>query len=123
MRIDSESDRAMLAQLRGRRESRPWLPLLNAVLTLAGSHAQLLSHGERPWASVTFAGTRHTVTLAFEGPGGALAAEAFIAALPEHEFTIPGRLVADATIVAVATTLVPEPRMTVEAELLLLDDG
>ncbi|MEO6093557.1 MAG: hypothetical protein ABIT04_02870 [Novosphingobium sp.] len=123
MRIDFDADRAISAGVTSRREARPWLPLLNAVLGLAGSHAQLLSHGERAWASITFAGSRHTIALTFAGEDGAAAAEAFIAALPEHEFSIRGRLVADATVVSVDHALLPAPSVTVQAEFLLLDDG
>jgi hypothetical protein len=123
MRIDSEGDRAMLARVRGPREPRPWLPLLNAVLALAGNGAELVSHGERPWASATFAGTRHSVALAFQGNDGAAAADAFIAALPDHEFTMRGKLVADATIILVEQVYLPTPSVTVEAELLVLDDA
>ena len=48
--------------------------------------------------------------------------EAFIVALPEHEFTLPRHIVADASVVAVDHALSPEMRMTVEVELLLLED-
>ena len=51
------------------------------------------------------------------------AGERFIALLPEHEFTIRGQLVADATICAVSVELLPEPVMLVEAELLLLEES
>lgn len=103
------------------RTRRPWLRLLNAVLELAGSGAELLRHGERPWASVTFAGTRHTIALRFSDAAIA-AGEALIAALPEHEFEIPGQLVADAAIICVEHELTPTPRLDVEIELLLVED-
>lgn len=51
------------------------------------------------------------------------AAEALIEALPEHEFTIPDQLVADAAIVSVEQVALPEPRIVVELELLLLEDA
>ncbi len=51
-----------------------------------------------------------------------LVGEQFIAALPEHEFTLPRQLVADAAVVSVEHATLPEPRLTVELELLLLDD-
>jgi hypothetical protein len=101
---------------------RPWAALLNAVLGLAGE-GELLRHAERPWASVTFSGTRHTIALRFAGPSAVAAGERFIAVLPEHEFTIRGQLVADATICAVSVELLPEPVMLVEAELLLLEES
>ena len=50
-------------------------------------------------------------------------ADLFIAMLSDHEFTISGRLVADATILAVDQRALPAPRTLVEAELLVLDDA
>ncbi len=99
------------------------MPLLNALLELAGGKAELLRHAERAWASVTFTGTRHEVTLAFAGAEAVAAGEAFIAALPDHEFAIPRQLVADATVLSVEHTHLPEPRLAVEAQLLLLEDA
>lgn len=101
----------------------PWLALLSEVLALAGPLADFRHHAERPWNSATFSGSRHTIVLDFADQGGIDAAEALIAALPDHEFTVPGQLVADATIAAVGHDAGPPPRMTVEVELLLLDEG
>ena len=111
---------AASAQRKGR---RPWLSLLSALFDLAQGQAELLRHSERNWASATFAGTRHTVVLAFNGAAAIEAAETLIAALPDHEFAIPGQLVADASVISVDQATLPEPRMVVELELLLLEDG
>lgn len=100
----------------------PWLRLLSEVLQMAGPNAAFLRHAERTWASATFTGARHTIALAFEGDEGVLPGETFIAALPDHEFTVPRHVVADATIVAVDHQHLPERRLTVEVELLLLED-
>ena len=100
----------------------PWKRVVRAVLDLAGTEALLVRHAETPWASVTFSGARHTIVLGFDGAQGSEAADLFIAALPDHEFSISGRLVADATIQAVDQRLLPSPRTLVEAELLVLDD-
>lgn len=97
--------------------------LVEAILTLAGGKAELAHHIERGWASVTFSGTRHTMSLAFTGTEAVAAGEHFIAALPDHEFTIPRQLVADALVVSTEHALLPEPRLTVEIELLLLEDA
>lgn len=105
----------------GRR--RPWRALLSAVTGLADGKGEILRHVERPWASVTFAGTRHRIALAFSGAEAIAAGEAFIAALPEHEFAIPKQVVIEATAVSVEHQMVPEPKLTVEVELLLLEDA
>ena len=96
--------------------------LLAALYALAGGHGALLRHEERGWASITFAGSRHTLAFRFAGVAGVEAGERFVAALPEHEFAIPKRLVADAAIVAVRHVLLPEPKLEVECELLVLDE-
>lgn len=98
-------------------------PLITALNDLAQGRAKLISHSERNWASATFAGARHIVTLAFCDADGVAAGERFIAMLPEHEFAIPGQLVADAAVTAVDHQLLPGPSLTVTAELLLLQDA
>lgn len=101
----------------------PWARLLTALLTLAGPHAEFRQHTERPWASVTFSGTRHTVTLAFDGIDAVERGEAYAAALPDHEFAIPGYIVADAAVIALEHSQLGSPGLVVEAELLLLEDA
>jgi hypothetical protein len=96
--------------------------LREELQALAAGHAEFLSHSEKSWASVTFAGTRHRLALAFAGTDAVEAAESFIAFLPEHEFAIPGQLVADAAVTAVDHRIGPDPRMEVQVELLLLDE-
>ena len=96
--------------------------LREALLGLARGEATILGHSEKSWASITFAGTRHRLALVFEGAEAVEAGERFIAFLPEHEFAIPGQLVADAAVTAVDHRLEP-PRMEVSCELLLLEEG
>ena len=107
--------------MRGERKSSR--RLLNALVDLSGGTAEVLHHGEKPWASITFAGSRHTVALRFTGAEAVAAGEALIAALPEHEFTLPGEVVIEATVVSVEHAMLPDPRMTVDVELLLLEDA
>lgn len=101
----------------------PWLPLLSALLELGGGKGELLRHSERSWASVTFSGTRHSVVLSFTGAAAVAAGEVYIDALPDHEFAIPRQLVADAAVVAVEHSTLPELHLEVTAELLLLEDA
>ena len=96
--------------------------LLAALYALGGGHGALLRHEQRTWASITFAGSRHTLAFRFAGEAGVAAGDTFIAALPEHEFAIPKCLVADATVTTVHHALLPEPSLEVECEVLLLDE-
>lgn len=128
MHFDPTTSRTMLADvarpIRSRGMRGPWLVLLNQVLALAGPEARFERHGEKAWSSATFSGARHIIVLHFAGVDGIAGGEAFIAALPDHEFDIPGRLVADAAIISVDHRQQGhDATMTVEAELLVLDEA
>lgn len=97
--------------------------LCDSVVALAHHQGRILSHKETPWASITFAGARHRIMLLFEGCPAIATGEEFIDALPEHEFTLPGQLVAEAQVVAVDHRLAPDARLIVTVEILLLDDA
>ena len=97
--------------------------LRSALLDLAGHKRQVVTHTEKAWASITFAGTRHSLALLFAGSEAVEAGEQFIAMLPEHEFSIPGQLVADASITEVEHRLSPSPRIVVTCDLLMLEDA
>ena len=119
MQIDPADTRNML---RSTRTPRVWLHLLNAVLSLAGGKAELLRHAERPWASATFQGSRHTIALSFRGAEAVAAGEIFITALPEHEFSLPRQIVAEATVAAADHVMIPNPELKLELEILLVAD-
>ncbi len=101
----------------------PALRLRNALDAMSGGHARIERHAEKAWASITFAGTRHTLSLVFDGPVAVEAGENFVAELPDYEFSLPGQLVADAAITGVETVLLPEPRLAVECEILVLNEA
>ncbi|MDE1466373.1 hypothetical protein [Aurantiacibacter sp. D1-12] len=107
--------------LRKRRKG-PREKLAEALAELAKGLGTVTTHTERSWASITFAGARHRVVMRFEGREAVEAGECFIAFLPEHEFAIPGQLVADAAVVEVDSVLDP-PCLTVTCEILLLEEG
>ncbi|MBV7266618.1 hypothetical protein KCG45_10550 [Erythrobacter sp. WH131] len=93
-------------------------------MTLAQGQASLLSHEDTPWASITFSGARHEVMLDFDGKLAVAVGEDFIANLPDHEFRIPGQLVAEATVREVDHRFGGEDeRMVVTAVLLLLEES
>lgn len=118
-----QADPETLPRVLNKRRRGPSGHIRDALQKLAGGKARIASHNEHAWASITFAGTRHQLDLLFEGYEAVDAGELFIAALPDHEFTIPRQLVADATIRAVDERLLPEPRLAVSVELLLLEDA
>lgn len=96
--------------------------LLRAVRELAGPCAEVVSHDETPWASITFTGARHRLVLRFAGSDAVSDGERFVATLPEHEFHLHGSLVADAAITRVDHQMLPSPLLEVECEILLLDE-
>ncbi len=123
MQLDPAGGKAMVETTRKAMRHGPWMQLLSALMTLSDGKAELIRHAERPWASVTFSGSRHTIALCFTGSEAAAVGEKFIETLPDHEFTIPRHLVADAAVVTVDHQLLPVPRMEIEVEVLLLEDG
>ena len=54
----------------------------------------------RRWASITFAGERHALTLRIEGEGAGAAADAFLDGLAEREFGLRGHILADVALSA-----------------------
>ena len=95
----------------------------SSLMQITGAKGTVLGHEETAWASITFAGTRHTVVLEFCGSEAVLAGEELIERLPDHEFTLPGQLVADATVTKVDHRFGAMERLEVTAVLLLLEEG
>lgn len=93
------------------------------LMQLTAGHGSVLAHGEKAWASITFSGTRHEVVLEFCGAEAVAAGEELIERLPDHEFTLPGQLVADATVTKVDHRFGAMERLEVTAVLLLLEEG
>lgn len=120
MLVDPAQSRALIAELRAEGHRGVWLAILKQILAITGGSGALVSHEERPWASATFAGSRHRFALEFEGVEAIAAGENLIERLPDHEFAIPGHLVADAAVVSVEHSLTPHQKLRVVSELLLL---
>lgn len=119
--IEVKSARAIPAALRPRRTLADRVRA--ALMGLTGGAGTVLGHEEKAWASITFAGTRHEVVLEFCSPEAVTAGEALIERLPDHEFALPGHLVADATITKVDHRFGAMERLEVTAVLLLLEEG
>jgi hypothetical protein len=118
---DFEVKSAPLAGFRARRTTAD--RVRTALTALAGGTGAILSHDEKAWASITFSGTRHQVVLEFCGAESVAGGEELIERLPDHEFTLPGQLVADATITKVDHRFGAMERLEVTAVLLLLEEG
>lgn len=76
----------------------PLARLQKRLLALAGDGARIVATQSRPWASATFIGAQHLLTLEIEENIDGQAAQAFVDTLPEAEFAIPGHIVADAVV-------------------------
>lgn len=75
--------------------------LLRALLNRAGIERDriLLSEFRSvDWQSLTFSGERHEMLLRIPGPGAALVARRIADGLAEHEFDVPGHIVADIAV-------------------------
>ena len=70
------------------------------------------------WASATFSGARHTLTLACAADAWARAAP-WLAGLPESELVLRGHLVADLAVVEIARL---DDRVTALVEVLTVEE-
>ena len=104
------------------REIRTDDAVVAALRTLAHGTGEVVMHAQRTWRSVTFSGSRHTLTIAFDGDAAVAGAEQLIEALPDHRWKIPGHLMADAAIASMTQRADP-PHLVMEVELLLLEDA
>lgn len=93
-----------------------------SLLALTGGRGSIIDHEEKVWASVTFSGTRHQVTMVFEGADEVARGEEMIDLLPDHTFSIPRQLVADATTTLIDHRFSKPERLTVTVVLLLLQE-
>lgn len=69
----------------------------------------------RPWASITFSGERHRLTVCLPGPGAAAAAEAFLDGMEDREFTLRGHILADIEAAGMEREEDGQIRLTLEA--------
>lgn len=91
--------------------------LVEQIKILIGQHQQVVMTRERPWASITFSGTRHTIEI-IPTTGSR---DAFAASLGDwlanHEFELPGHFVADVLVHAAE-----QKARSFTLEILTIDD-
>ena len=80
-----------------------------------GASVTFESVASRPWASITFSGERHRLTLCLPGPGAQAALDAFLDGLEDREFALRGQLLADSEATGVARDPDGQIRLTLEA--------
>lgn len=78
----------------------------------AGCPVTVLDARSHPWSSATFEGERHRIAIMVPETS---AAQAWLAALPEAEFRLPGLLVADLAVRGAMPAF--------EIEMLVLDEA
>lgn len=86
--------------------------LATAVIGITSGRGTISDYREKSWASLTFKGTRAFFNVDFADEDEA---DAFVALLPEYDFTMPGWLVADATVTG-------RQKRNVQAEILALEE-
>ena len=102
------------------RECRAEAALHRALERMGADAGELLVHAIRPWASVTFSGTRHEFSFAFDGASSVARGEALLEALSGDEWAVPGHLVADSEITQIERRCRP-PRLVIDFTVLLLE--
>ena len=80
-----------------------------------GASVTFESLTSRPWASITFAGERHRLTLCLPGPGAQAAVDAFLDGLADREFALHGHVLADIEATGIARDADGQIRLTLEA--------
>lgn len=99
----------------------PATALIRAVLSLAKGDAALEEHRGTAWASATFTGMRHAMRLRFEGASAIETGQWLAGILPEHEFRMPGHLVADIVVADTHRRHEGAPSMTLIIEALTVE--
>jgi hypothetical protein len=74
----------------------------------------------REWASITFTGARHEVTIRLDGNGAEAAADRFAEGLEMAEFRLRGHILADIVLTAREKT---EAGVRLHLEALTVEDG
>lgn len=72
--------------------------LIEQIAEIIGPDYSVALKRERPWASITFAGTRHSITLSRSAQDETSLLLYFAKKLTRHEFDLPGFFVADVVI-------------------------
>ncbi len=79
----------------GARQRDPGSSIADQIRVLAGGRVRVILARERPWASITFTGTRHSFVVERTDATTPDDMENLARALPEHEFAMRAYFLAD----------------------------
>ena len=82
----------------------PGILLAEQIQMLLGDMAAVKLKNEKPWASITFSGTRHAICIEADSRNDFHELTRMLERLPRHEFDIPGRFVADLIVASRSDT-------------------
>lgn len=85
------------------RKSDPHMRLLRGLQEIAGVHGRITESSSRPWASATFIGAQHAMTMRIGGPDALDRAARLAGALPDAEIRLAGHILADLVVDGVET--------------------
>ena len=88
---------------------------LRAYFVSLGAAATFESVTSRPWASITFAGERHRLSLSLPGPGAQAAVDAFLDGLEDRDFGLRGQILADIEATGIRRDADGQIRLSLEA--------
>ena len=92
------------------RQRDPGSSIAEQIQALAGGRVRVILERERPWASITFTGTRHSFVIERTDATAPDDMDNLARALPEHEFAMRAYFLAD-----ILVTNQSESRLLVEA--------
>lgn len=69
-----------------------------AIVTPFGARVVIEELRSRDWASLTLTGARHELDVRLDGAGAAAALDALIAALPQAQVSMSGRILAELVV-------------------------
>lgn len=88
---------------------------LRVIFVMFGAAITFDTIVSRPWASITFSGERHRLSLCLPGPGAQAAVDAFLDGLEDRDFALRGHILADIEATGIQRDADGQIRLTLEA--------
>ena len=88
---------------------------LRAIFVMFGAAVTFDDIVSRRWASITFSGERHRLSLSLPGPGAQAAVDAFLDGLEDRDFALRGHILADIEAAGIQRDSDGQIRLTLEA--------